>query len=96
MKNNVKISQSKLIFRRIDVYVKMRQIKIPLTMVASKQDSKLTIIAGFKNTKINFSSSTLKTMYKDSIKFIEEMNTIYISNKKTFTPNLIGNNYEHQ
>lgn len=74
------------IYENIVVYKKMRQIQIPLSITISKTSINLLVSAEFRNTKLALKSTTLETMYKEAVKFIEEMNNIYINNNKEYNP----------
>jgi hypothetical protein len=63
----------------------MRQLKLPFTINYRKKENGgqfMTIDANFKNNIITFKSTSLKTMYKDSINFIEEMSDMYKKDKQ--------------
>lgn len=64
-------------------FYKLANIKIP--MYIRKQNRAMHISAQFKDTTLDFSSTSMKTMYSDCVGFIEEMNAQYIKSKYYLT-----------
>lgn len=72
--NQRQITRDK-VFTDIQIYVKMRNIRIPVSIMRTSNGIKMDFI--FSNTKIEFKATSKNKMYENSIKFIEEMNDEY-------------------
>jgi len=57
--------------KRIEVYIKMRNIRMPI--LARKTSNSIILEIIFINTNMEFKVTNIKTAYTESIKFIEEM-----------------------
>ena len=57
--------------KRIEVYIKMRNIRMPI--LARKTSNSIILEIIFININMKFKVTNIKTAYTDSIKFIEEM-----------------------
>lgn len=58
-------------FNRINIYLKMRNIKMPLLVMRTTNDIKIDFT--FDNTIIEFRITNINTSYKDAVQFIEAM-----------------------